>query len=1016
MSTSISSTLQPESGSLPPSPNSYAYPGARWWKVDFHAHTPESDDYAGGEQDATIRASLKQQTPEDWLKNHMAAGLDAVVVTDHNTTGFIARLQAAYSAMDQNSPSFRPLVIFPGFELSVNGGLHLLAVFDPAKNLDDVGGVITACGYTGTRGDTNTGVCSKSFADCVKIIKDNGGLTIAAHVDEPCGLLWMDVPVDGRRYRNLRNQQGLTHSDALTQLATAGDVAANLLNFSPTVGQTLNLVLEAGLDALEVRDWSILPESDIQRHPVLALLARVTGSDSHMPRHIGRNGFSLVHMTQPNLEGLRMAFADGSAIRSRGGAPVTDSWSVRPISSSDTTDWNVWPDHAVQKITITHIKTAGRVTPLEMPLHPRLNVLVGGRGSGKSTFVHALRLAAHRGRELPDYDGDVPVRESPAGDFWRWAQIPASRGQDGVILRDSSVIKVLYRSPAQAAELHWQASFLGQGARSSPPTVRVGELDSLPTDDGGAYTTTRFPLSIYSQKQVLEMSRRPAGLMEIIDREQNVAALEEQSKLAVASYSTTKAKIRELNAILVNEGQDAATLKDILAELEKVQSDVVKDYQRRQAQARALLPNLKPDSPPLALAKELNDQADRLGLPDLPGTLIQAVDTTAVEAHALYQEAQRELDAIAAQIRAQATAIQTVLSTLDQNLRSSAWFQTCRDSKAAYDALLGTQATAFDPARLTKLNQDRTQLETRLARHKGTNEEITRLQISATEQLAAVHAARKAISAARETFVASHNAKGTLLRPNLLKLSLAPMGAEVSQVLSSLREAMGVDSDKFSTSIGGVEGARADSLLSVFQRTDDREVGSAAVRQRILALIDSSENETGFGDLQNNLRRQLSTNPSRREAIETWFPDDLLKLEYRTAESTAWKSISQGSIGQQTAAVLSFLLSFGKEPLVLDQPEDDLDTRMIMSLIVEQVRTMKEHRQIIIVTHNPNIVVHGDADLVHAMIDDRGQVRRDETASGGLQEKATRQFICDVMEGGTIAFRKRFDRMGREEA
>jgi hypothetical protein len=578
----------------PSSPDTYTYPGARWWKMDFHTHTPESEDYANGEQDPAIRASLKQQPPEDWLKHHMVAGLDAVVVTDHNSTGFISRLQQSYAAMNRADTSFRPLVIFPGFELSVNGGLHLLAVFDPDRNLDEVSGIISACGYTGARGETNSGVCSKSFADCVKIIKENGGLTIAAHVDEPCGLLWMDVPMDGRRYRNLRNQQGLTHSAAIQQLATAGDVATNLVNFSPSVGQTLNLALESGLDALEVRDWSRLPEVDIQRHPVLARIARVTGSDSHMPRHIGRNGFSMVHMTRPDLEGLRLAFADGSAMRAKDthaqpSQPVTESWSVRPIASTDHADWNVWPDHSVEKITISQIKTAGRVTPFEMPLHPRLNVLVGGRGSGKSTFVHALRLASHRGRELPRYDGDNPVRESPAGDFWRWAQIPASRGQDGVILRDASVIKILYRSPAQAAELHWQASFVGPGAKSLPPTVRIGGLGFAPTAEGGAYTTSRFPLSIYSQKQVLEMSRGSAGLMEIIDREQNVASLEEQLKQAIAAYSATRAKIRELNASLANEAQDAATLKDILTELEKVQSDAVKEYQLRQAQAHARL-------------------------------------------------------------------------------------------------------------------------------------------------------------------------------------------------------------------------------------------------------------------------------------------------------------------------------------------------------------------------------------------------------------------------------------------
>ena len=997
----------------PPSPGTYTYPGAKWWKVDFHTHTPESHDYANGEQDAAVKAALKQQTPEDWLRHHMAAGLDAVVVTDHNSTGFVSRLQTAYDAMVRADPAFRPLVIFPGFELSVNGGLHLLAVFDPDRDLEEISGVITACGYKGKRGETDNGVCSESFENCVKIIKDHGGLSIAAHIDKPCELLWQDAALDSRAYRNLRNQQGMSHADALQQMFNDGDITSKIKEQVPSVGQTLNLVLEAGLDALEVRDWAKLPETHIQHHPMLARLARVTGSDSHMPRDIGRNGFSMVHMTQPNLEGLRMAFADGSAIRARGGDSVKESWSVCPIAKTDTTDWNVWPDHAVEKITVVQLKSAGREAPLEMPLHPRFNVLVGGRGSGKSTFVHALRLATQRGRELPRYEGETPVRESPAGDFWRWAQIPANRGQDGVILRndrENSAIRVLYRSPSQSAELDWQASFLGQGARSSPPTVRIGDLGTPPTEDGGAYVTSRFPISIYSQKQVLEMSRGSAGLMEIIDREQNVASLEEQLKQAVATYSATRAKIRELSTTLANEAQDTASLKDIVSELEKIQSDAVKEYQRRQSQARALLPNLRPDSPQLLLAQELNEQADRLGLPDLPATLVPATDVEVLTAHTLYQNTQKELDAIATQVRAQAAAIHAVLTKLDQDLRSSAWFDACKNSKAAYEALLGAQTTAFDPARLTKLNQDRTQLETRLAKHQGTRNEIALLEASATQQLASVHTARKAISTSRESFVAIHNAKDTLL-----KLTVVPMGAELGSVERSLREAMGVDGEKFSPSIGLAEGARADSLLHVFRNAATREGDAAAVRQRLLELMDSTENEQGFADLQNNLKRQLTTNPSRRESIETWFPDDLLKLEYRTAESDSWKSISQGSIGQQTAAVLSFLLSFGNEPLVLDQPEDDLDTRMIMSLIVEQVRTMKEHRQIIIVTHNPNIVVHGDADLVHAMEDMNGQVSRNSNASGGLQEKATRQFICDVMEGGAIAFRKRFDRMGREE-
>ena len=988
----------------PASPTSYNYPGAKWWKVDFHTHTPESQDYAN--RAGPAKEELKNQTPQNWLTKHMAKGIDAVVVTDHNSTSFIPKLKAAYTAMDKSSAVFRPLTIFPGFELSVNGGLHLLAVFDPQRDIEEVSGVITACGYRGRRGFT-ADVCAESFEKCVKTIKEHGGLTIAAHIDEACGLLWNKLTT-GDDIRELMRNNQLSHEEALDKLISEQRLPATVRDDSQKLNQTVEDILAAGLDAIEVRSWSNLP-APIQDHPMLARLARVIGSDSHMPRDIGRNGFSMVHMALPNIEGLRMAFADGSAIRDRRGNSVIESWSVRPVSDTDTTNWNEWPERAVEMITINQIKTAGRSSPLEMPLHPRLNVLVGGRGSGKSTFVHALRLASQRGRELPRYEGDSPVQESPAGDFWRWAQIPATRGQDGVILKDTSSIKVLYRSPAQAVELHWQASSLGPGARSLPPTVLVGELGVVPSNDGGAYTASRFPLSIYSQKQVLEMSRGSAGLMEIIDREQNVASLEDQLKQAVAVYSATKAKIRELNGTLTNEAQDVAKLKDILTEMEKIQSPPVKEYQRRQEQARVLLPNLKPDSPLLVLAQEFENQATLICLPDLQGEQSPTTESNLEEAHKLYRAAQKELGAIAAQTRAQASAIKTVLTTLDQNLRKSAWFQNYKDAKGAYEAVLGTHTAAFDPERLTKLNEDRALLETRLAKHKGTKEEITRLKASADDQLKAVHEARTAISDARKSFVSIHNTKNTLLQ-----LTLVDFGAEISQVERSLREAMGVEADKFSASIGLAEGARADSLLNVLNGATDRPTGTDEVRQRIISLIDATDNEQGFADLQNNLRRQLINNPSRREAIETWFPEDRLKLEYRTAESTAWKSISQGSIGQQTAAILSFLLSFGKEPLVLDQPEDDLDTRMIMSLIVDQVRRMKEHRQIIIVTHNPNIVVHGDADLVHAMIDDGGQVIREIDASGGLQDKNTRKFICDVMEGGAIAFRKRFERMGRD--
>jgi len=221
--------------------------------MDFHTHTPESDDYAGRTQDATARTELKQQPPESWLKEHMAAGLDAVAVTDHNSTGFISRLQTAYAAMNQSDPSFRPLVVFPGFELSVSGGLHLLAIFDPAKNLDDVSGVITACGYKGIRGKTND-VCSESFEKCVKIIKGNGGLAIAAHIDEACGLLWNKLTI-GEAIREIMRNDQLSHEAAVDRLISEQRLVATVRDDGQKLNQTVENVLADGLNTTEVRAW-----------------------------------------------------------------------------------------------------------------------------------------------------------------------------------------------------------------------------------------------------------------------------------------------------------------------------------------------------------------------------------------------------------------------------------------------------------------------------------------------------------------------------------------------------------------------------------------------------------------------------------------------------------------------------------------------------------------------------------------------------------------------------------------
>jgi DNA repair exonuclease SbcCD ATPase subunit len=107
--------------------------------------------------------------------------------------------------------------------------------------------------------------------------------------------------------------------------------------------------------------------------------------------------------------------------------------------------------------------------------------------------------------------------------------------------------------------------------------------------------------------------------------------------------------------------------------------------------------------------------------------------------------------------------------------------------------------------------------------------------------------------------------------------------------------------------------------------------------------------------------------------------------------------------------MLAFLLSHGTTPLIIDQPEDDLDSELIYSLIVQQIIDKKGQRQLILVTHNANIVVNGDAELVHALGFGGDQIRLQ--ASGGLGKKTIRDKICSIMEGGKTDFKKRYNRI-----
>src|SRR5690606_36716002 len=132
------------------------------------------------------------------------------------------------------------------------------------------------------------------------------------------------------------------------------------------------------------------------------------------------------------------------------------------------------------------------------------------------------------------------------------------------------------------------------------------------------------------------------------------------------------------------------------------------------------------------------------------------------------------------------------------------------------------------------------------------------------------------------------------------------------------------------------------------------------------------------------------------------------------------------SDGKKAFVVLKLLLDFSDKncPILIDQPEDDLDNRAIYNNIVQYLRNKKKVRQIIVAAHNPNIVVGADSELVicanqHGEKNVNKENKKFQDVSGSLEHtlpklreqnevlesQGTREHVCEVLEGGNIAFK-----------
>jgi hypothetical protein len=906
--------------------------GSRWWRVDFHAHSPASEDYGRGPN----RVRLAAVSPRDWLLDFMAAGVDCVVIADHNDGAWVDLVAGALDELRNERPDgYRDLWLFPGTELSVNGGIHMLAVFASGRRSADIDGLLGAVGFTGTKG-TSDSVTARSFADVVRTVSELGAIAIPAHVDGPNGL------------------------------------------FRVLAGESLAQALELPhLVAMEVADHPFV--SPPQYATSGTRWTEVAGSDSHHPggaagQNFPGSKFTWVKMGSPSLEGIRLALLDG---------PL----SVRR-SDDQVGDPNSHAELIVESIEVDDARYMGRAATFVLRLNPWLNAIVGGRGTGKSTIVEFVRQALRRADEIPD---DLRA------DFDKYRATYPHRDDPG-LLTDQTVVRVVYRKDGTRYRIQWA------------PGLDIPEIEEA---DGTGWRVVegdiaqRFPVRMYSQKQIFQLAGTPLSLLRVIDESQVVDrhGWEQDWRERQGHFLALRARARELEAGLVEEPRLRGELDDVRQKLDVFEksnhAEVLKAFDTRGRQQRMVdawetrwatvgeVLRATAQSLDLRALRDVEGAADVLGDDDF----LRIADSPIAE-----------LDRIRASILELAAEADQVLTAWLEVRSGTPLTAAASSARADYEALVQklVEEGAGDVAAYGTLVLRRGQIEERLEELQGQRAQAAELRQQAEHELTEMLDARRQLTDRRRAFL------GEVLRDNrYVRITVVPYGAAetVEDEYRALiqRNDAAFDRDISPDGEGILAGLYDDHTAQAI------EAALTTIKSQTQAI---ASGDLSTGDLKDaRFGSHLSRLPPEAlDRLEAWYPEDSLEVQYSaTSDGARFRAIEEASPGQKTAALLAFLLSYGEEPLFLDQPEDDLDNRLIYDLIVTQIREAKVHRQVVLVTHNANVVVNGDAELVAALIARGGETQLD--CQGSLQELRVRDTICDIMEGGRDAFEQRYRRI-----
>lgn len=573
---------------------------------------------------------------------------------------------------------------------------------------------------------------------------------------------------------------------------------------------------------------------------------------------------------------------------------------------------------------------------------------------------------------------------SPTGEDARQAHETLVRH----VLKEASTVSLLVRTHSPAAHDYWIERIV-----PNPPQVKEldGSVSALRPSD------VISGLEIFGQHEIAEMVRNRTQLTSLLHRfapDQSVLATrkrELQTKL-----QRSRARLLELTGELQQIEERLSALPALKETLQRYKTSGVEE----KLKDRALL---------IREERILTTTAERItAVDDVAAKLRGAtpIDTTFVSEIALtelptadslrdlrksLEDLSQAVAAAADQLSSASRAARKELSRVDKEWQSS---KTARQSEYEQTVRdLQKSGGTVDAGGFAKLHKQISDLEPLTERRDVVNNELKALRKDRAQLLADWEQAKA------EHFQLLSGAAKTLSREVEWRVRVTvELGGDRSLLLTLLQQELGGTTKPLYERMIVAEDFSLPGLVSACRAGSDQ-------------LRDA------YGLTQGQADRLCRAGESVfLQTEELDFPLTT-KLELNLSEPNQppeWRSLEQLSKGQKATAVLLLLLLESDAPLIVDQPEDDLDNRFISDGIVPKIRIGKQRRQFVFATHNANIPVLGDAELIAALeaTGEPGagvpaQARLAAGGVGSIDNAAVRQLVGEILEGGEAAFEMR---------